>query len=71
MMTPTDRLDGGPADYKVPTGGYADPGRTAPMPVPRVFPQEGPIPDGSGAGDDHATQDTQIRRSPSSHPALR
>jgi hypothetical protein len=36
MMTPTDRLDGGPADYKVPTGDYLHPGRTAPMPLPSV-----------------------------------
>jgi hypothetical protein len=70
MMTPTDRLNGGPADYKIPTGGYANPGRTAPMPVPRDFPVTGNIPDGSGSADDHATVDTG-RRVPSTHPALR
>jgi hypothetical protein len=57
MMTRTDRLDGGPADYKIPTGDFVRPA-TAPMPVPRQFPVAGNIPDGSGTCDDHATQDT-------------
>jgi hypothetical protein len=69
MITPTDRLDGGPADYKIPTGDYLNPGRTAPMPVPRQIDIAGTNV-GEGSGDDHATQDT-LRRSPSTHPALK
>jgi hypothetical protein len=68
MMTPTDRLDGGPADYRVPTSDFLNPGRSVPMPTPRVFPNEGPIPTGSGVADTGATIDTGRR--PSSHPAL-
>jgi hypothetical protein len=63
MMAPTDHLDGGPADYRVPTGDFLNPGRSVPMPVPRNFPTEAPIPTGSGTADSG--------RRPTSHPALR
>jgi hypothetical protein len=68
-MTSTDNVDSVP-DYRIPTGDYLNPGRTAPMPVPRQFPTEAPTPDGSGTADTGATVDTG-RRSPSTHPALR
>src|ERR1700719_1463860 len=38
-MTSTDNVDSVP-DYRIPTGDYLNPGRTAPMPVPRQFPTE-------------------------------
>jgi hypothetical protein len=68
MMTPTDRLDGGPADYRVPVGDFVRPA-TAPLPLPRQIDIAGTNV-GEGGGDDHATVDTG-RRSPSSHPALK
>jgi hypothetical protein len=69
VMTPTDNVDSVP-DYRIPVGDYINPGRSVPMPVPRNFPTESPIPDGSGSADTGSTQDSG-RRSPSSHPALR
>jgi hypothetical protein len=68
MTSTTGGRDPVASDYAVPTGDYLNPGRTAPMPVPRNFPTEAPIPDGSGAADIGSTVDTGRR--PTSHPAL-
>jgi hypothetical protein len=56
-------------DYRGRDENYRLPNGEA-MPVPRQIDIAGTNV-GSGTGDDHATQDTQIRRSPTSHPALR